>query len=65
MQAKKGNMKSKKDTGKQCEFHNDPWHNIDECRSKHSLVVELKEKELEPDLVSDSMHNKGKQIIDA
>jgi hypothetical protein len=28
-------------------------------------VVEIKEKELEPDMDSDSNHNKGKQIVDA
>ena len=33
-QAKKGDRKTKKDTGKWCEFHKSPWHNIDECRSK-------------------------------
>jgi hypothetical protein len=64
-QEKKGNKKSKKDTGKWCEFHKIPWHNTDECHSKQSLVVELKEKESEPDLDFDSKHNKGKQIIDA
>jgi hypothetical protein len=42
-----------------------PWHNTYECRSKQSLVVELKEKESELELDSDSKHNKGKQIIDA
>jgi hypothetical protein len=65
MQEKKGNEKFKKDTGKWCEFHKIPWHNTDECRSKQSLVVELKEKESEPDSDFDSEHNKGKQIIDA
>jgi hypothetical protein len=33
-QEKKGHRKTKKDTGKWCEFHKIPWHNIDECRSK-------------------------------
>ena len=33
-QAKKGDGKTKKDTGKWCEFHKIPWHNTDECRSK-------------------------------
>jgi hypothetical protein len=58
MQAKKGNVKSKKDIGKWCEFHNNPWHNTDECRSIQSLVVELKDKESNPDLDPDSGNNK-------
>jgi hypothetical protein len=33
-QEKKGHEKMKKDTGKWCDFHNIPWHNTDECRSK-------------------------------
>jgi hypothetical protein len=65
MQEKKGNEKSKKDTRKWCEFHNNPWHNTDECRSIQSLVVELKDKESNPDLDPDSKNNKRRQIIDA
>jgi hypothetical protein len=63
--AKKGDGKFKKDPRKWCEFHKIPWHNTDECRSKQSLVVELEENELEPDLNSDSKHNKGKHIVNA
>jgi hypothetical protein len=57
---KKGNEKFKKDIRKWCEFHKIPWHNTDECRSKQSLVSDLKEKELEPNLDFDSEHHKGK-----
>jgi hypothetical protein len=38
----KGNGKSKKDIGIWCEFHKIPWHNIDECLSKQSLLAETK-----------------------
>jgi hypothetical protein len=31
---KNGHRKTKKDTGKWCDFHKSPWHNIDECLSK-------------------------------
>ena len=65
MQVKKGNNKSKKDIGKWCEFHNNPWHNTDECRSIQSLLAKLKDKELNLDLDPDSENNKRRQIIDA
>jgi hypothetical protein len=64
-QEKKGHGKTKKDTGKWCEFHKIPWHNTDECRSKQSLVAEIKDKELNPDSESDSENNGKGQIIDA
>jgi hypothetical protein len=32
----------KKDVGKWCEYHKIPWHNVEECFSKKSLVAELK-----------------------
>jgi hypothetical protein len=50
---------------KWCEFHKSPWHNTDECRSKQSLVVEIKDKELNPDSEYDSENNGKGQIIDA
>jgi hypothetical protein len=61
---KKGHGKTKKDTGKWFDFHKSPWHNTDECRLKQSLVVEIKDKEPNPDSEFD-YENTGKgQIID-
>jgi hypothetical protein len=45
---KKGKGKMKNDTRKWCDFHKIPWHNMDECHLKQSLVVEIKDKELNP-----------------
>jgi hypothetical protein len=64
-QHKKGNEKSKKNTGKWCEYHKIPWHNIEECRSKQSLVAELKASESEEDSNSESNIEGGKYIIDS
>jgi hypothetical protein len=64
-QEKKGHGKTKKDTGKWCDFHKIPWHNTDECRSKQSLVAEIKDKEPNPDSESDSENTGKRQIIDA
>jgi hypothetical protein len=61
---KKGHRKTKKDTEKWCEFHKSPWHNTDECFSKQSLVVEIKDKEPNPDSEFDYENNGKGQIID-
>jgi hypothetical protein len=63
-QEKKGHGKTKKDTGKWCEFHKIPWNNTDECHSKQSLVSEIKDKEPNPDLESNSENTDRRQIID-
>jgi hypothetical protein len=39
----------KNNIGKWCDFHKIPWHNTNECRSKNSLVVEVKDTEPNPD----------------
>ena len=61
---KKGNGKTKKDTGKWCDFQKSPWHNTNECRTKKSLVAEMKALELDLYSNSDSKMDKGNQIID-
>jgi hypothetical protein len=48
-QEKKGNG-NMKDTRKWCDFHKIPWINTNECHSKMSLVVEIKDKESNPNL---------------
>jgi hypothetical protein len=59
LQENKGHEKTKRDTGKWCDFHKIPWQNTDECFSKQSLVAEIKYKEPNPDSESDS-ENTGK-----
>jgi hypothetical protein len=46
-------------------FPQNPWHNTDECHSKHSLVAEIKDKETNPDSESDSENTDRRQIINA
>ena len=53
----------KKDMGKWCEYHKIPWHNTIVCRSKKSLVVELKASKSKVDSDSESNPEGGKQII--
>jgi hypothetical protein len=50
--------------GKWCEYHKIPWHNTEECRSKQSLVVELKSSESEVDSDFESNPESEKRIID-
>jgi hypothetical protein len=64
MQHNKGNKKMKKEMGKWCEYHKIPCHNIDECRSKQSLVADLKASESKVDYDSESNLEGGKRIID-
>jgi hypothetical protein len=61
---KKGDEKLKKDTGKWCEYHKIPWNNTEDCRSKQSLVAELKSCKSEEDSDSKSNPKRGNQIID-
>jgi hypothetical protein len=49
--------------GKWCEYHKNPWHNTDKCRSKQSLVAEMKASESEVDSYFDSNPEGGKWII--
>jgi hypothetical protein len=53
----------KKDTQKWCDFHKIPWKNTNECLSKNSLVLNLKETEPSPNLDFDSENIKRRQII--
>jgi hypothetical protein len=53
-----------KDMGKWCEYHKIRWHNVEECRSKKSLMVELKASESEVNSDYESNPKGGKQIID-
>jgi hypothetical protein len=50
--------------GKWCEYNKSPWDNTDECRSKKSLVAELKASESTVDSDSKSNPEEEKWIID-
>jgi hypothetical protein len=63
MQTKKVSDETKKDTGKWCEFHKIPSHNINECHSKQSLVVEMKASNSEAGSNFELDLDKGKRII--
>jgi hypothetical protein len=63
-QAKKDTGKTKKDIGKWCDFHKIPWHNIVDCRSKQSLVAEVKASESDVGYDSESEPERGRWIID-
>jgi hypothetical protein len=63
-QVKKDTEKIKKDIGKWCNFHKIPWNNTVDCRSKKSLVVEVKASESNAGYDFESKPKKGRWIID-
>jgi hypothetical protein len=50
----------KKGMGKWCAYHKIHWHNIKECRSKQSLMDEMKASDSEVHFDSESIPEGGK-----
>jgi hypothetical protein len=59
-QAKKDTRKTNKDTGKWCDFHESPWHNTTDYRSKQLLVAEVKASESDADYDSEPEPKRGR-----
>jgi hypothetical protein len=64
-QAKKDTRKTNQDTNKWLDFHESPWHNTIDCRSKQSLVAEVKASKSNVDYDFETELERGRQIIDA
>jgi hypothetical protein len=63
--SKEGHQKDKERYRKWYDFHKSPWHNTADCRSKQSLVAEVKASESDADSDSETEPERGRQIIDA